>query len=93
MDTLAANFPDYKQMAFVGRSNCGKSSLINHLLGKPDLLKASKTPGKTSNLHFVDVPSLKLHLVDCPGYGFAVASASEKENWKKFIMQYLMESH
>jgi GTP-binding protein len=69
-------------MAFVGRSNVGKSTLINQLIGTNDLLKCSKTPGKTHNLHFVDIPPLKLHFVDCPGYGFAVASSSEKESWK-----------
>lgn len=65
---------DYKELAFLGRSNVGKSTLINTLLGTQSLLKSSKTPGKTKHLHFVRLKSLETTFVDCPGYGFAEAS-------------------
>jgi GTP-binding protein len=82
---------EFKQYAFVGRSNVGKSSLINHILGSP-VVKSSKTPGKTRNLHFIDLPNIKMQLVDCPGYGFAKAGHTEKEQWKKFMLKFLMNS-
>ena len=87
-DVLSAG---YKEIAFVGRSNVGKSTLINSIVDA-NILKCSKTPGKTQNLHFINIPELQCQLVDCPGYGFAKASNQQKEQWKKFMMQYLMNS-
>lgn len=57
-----------------------------------NVVQSSKTPGKTKNLHFIDIEALKVQLVDCPGYGYARASHEEKEEWRKFIMKYLMGS-
>ena len=94
MDSLKedSKYEDFKQIAFVGRSNVGKSTLINSILGQKSLLKCSKTPGKTQNLHFLTLSGLNLQLVDCPGYGFAKVSAQEKEKWKQFMMHYLQRS-
>ena len=59
----------------LGRSNVGKSTLINHIFGYK-IVECSKTPGKTQHLHFLQVDKLKMQVVDCPGYGFAKASDS-----------------
>jgi GTP-binding protein len=77
--------PEY---AFIGRSNVGKSSLINMLTGKKGLAKTSQTPGKTQLInHFIINDDW--YLVDLPGYGFARISKSKKEDWNKFIRTYL----
>ncbi len=77
--------PEY---AFIGRSNVGKSSLINTLTGKKGLAKTSQTPGKTQLInHFLINESW--HIVDLPGYGYARASKTEKAKWDKFIHTYL----
>lgn len=77
--------PEY---AFIGRSNVGKSSLINMLVNKKGLAKTSQTPGKTQLInHFLLNDSW--YIVDLPGYGYARASKSNKENWNKFICTYL----
>ncbi len=77
--------PEY---AFIGRSNVGKSSLINMLTGKKGLAKTSQTPGKTQLInHFLINDTW--YLVDLPGYGYARASKSKKEDWNKFIHTYL----
>lgn len=79
------NLPEY---AFIGRSNVGKSSLINMLTGHKDLAKTSSTPGKTKLInHFIINESW--YLVDLPGYGFAKLSKSIKEKWQKMIEDYL----
>lgn len=77
--------PEY---AFIGRSNVGKSSLINMLTGKKGLAKTSQTPGKTQLInHFLI--NENWYLVDLPGYGYARISKSKKEDWNKFIRTYL----
>lgn len=77
--------PEY---AFIGRSNVGKSSLINMLTGKKGLAKTSQTPGKTQLInHFLI--NENWYLVDLPGYGYARISKSKKEDWDKFIRNYL----
>src|SRR6201994_3050453 len=77
--------PEY---AFIGRSNVGKSSLINMLAGKKGLAKTSQTPGKTQLInHFLINDSW--YIVDLPGYGYARISKSKKEDWNKFIRTYL----
>ncbi len=68
------------QIAFSGRSNVGKSSLINTLLGRKSLARVSSAPGKTITINFYDVDK-KLYLVDLPGYGFAKRSPEEKKQW------------
>lgn len=68
------------QVAFSGRSNVGKSSLINTLLGRKSLARVSSSPGKTITINFYDVDK-KLYLVDLPGYGFAKRSPEEKKQW------------
>lgn len=74
------------QVAFVGRSNVGKSSVINSLVGKK-LARSSKTPGKTKRLDFFLINN-KIYFVDLPGYGFAHASAETKEHYRKLMMWY-----
>jgi len=77
--------PEY---AFIGRSNVGKSSLINMLTGKKGLAKTSQTPGKTQLInHFLINDDW--YIVDLPGYGYARISKSKKEDWNKFIRTYL----
>jgi GTP-binding protein len=78
------------EVAFAGRSNVGKSSLINTLLGRKKLAQTSATPGKTRLLNFFTVNG-KLSLVDLPGYGFAKVSRSERETWGPMIEAYLRD--
>ena len=76
------------EFAFIGRSNVGKSSLINLLTGNKKLAKTSSTPGKTQLInHFVI--NDQWYLVDLPGYGYAKVSKSSRSNWEKFIADYL----
>lgn len=82
------------EIAFVGRSNVGKSSLINSLLNRRDLAKVSRTPGKTRaiNLFLVSTSDAVLpqfYLVDLPGYGFAKVSKTERAHWAPLIESYL----
>jgi GTP-binding protein len=80
--------PVKAEYAFIGRSNVGKSSLINTLTGKKGLAKTSQTPGKTQLInHFLINESW--YIVDLPGYGYARASKTNKANWNKFIHTYL----
>jgi GTP-binding protein len=82
----AADKPEY---AFIGRSNVGKSSLINVLTGHPKLAKTSQQPGKTQLInHFLI--NEEWYLVDLPGYGWAQASKAEREKWDLMIRQYLL---
>lgn len=79
---------DLPEFAFIGRSNVGKSSLINLLTGRKSLAKVSSTPGKTQTLNFFLI-NRQWHLVDLPGYGYARVSKSSREQWAKMIRQYL----
>ncbi len=80
----------YAHLAFAGRSNVGKSSLINRLANIKGLAKVSGTPGKTRLLNVFDVDSQFL-LVDLPGYGYAKVSKSMKRDWGRVIEEYLMQ--
>ena len=76
------------EIAFAGRSNVGKSSLINALTGVRDLARASNTPGRTRELNFFDVNG-QLTLVDMPGYGYAKASKADVKKWQSVLRGYL----
>ena len=79
------------QIAFVGRSNVGKSSVINSLLGTKDLVKVGKKPGKTREINFFKI-NKKFYFVDLPGYGYAKVGPEEKERIRKLMLWYLMYS-
>lgn len=78
------------EIAFVGRSNVGKSSLINTLVGRKDLAKTSNTPGRTQLINFFSINET-ISFVDLPGYGFAKVSQSVKKNWGDMVEAYLKE--
>ena len=78
------------EIAFVGRSNVGKSSLINKLLNRKSLARVSQTPGKTVTINFYNVDDT-VHLVDLPGYGYAQRSQSEIQKWGNMIENYLRD--
>lgn len=71
------------EVSFVGRSNVGKSSIMNKVFGRKGLVKVSSTPGKTSNVNFFEADGV--HFVDLPGYGFARRSKAERDRWAKLI--------
>ena len=77
---------DLPEVAFSGRSNVGKSSLINKLLNRRALARTSATPGKTATVNFSRLPEVRL--VDLPGYGYAKVSGSEKRRWTELIGGY-----
>lgn len=81
-------FSESPEIAFAGRSNVGKSSLLNALTRQTRLARTSQTPGRTQQINFFDL-SGKLMLVDLPGYGYARASRSRIKGWNKLIHQYL----
>ncbi len=76
------------EVAFAGRSNVGKSSLINALTGRNTLARASNTPGRTQQINFFDLDS-RLMLVDLPGYGYAQAPKGDVEKWTRLVNDYL----
>ena len=78
------------EIAFAGRSNVGKSSLINKLLNRKKLARVSASPGKTATINFYNIDD-SLIFVDLPGYGFARVSKQEKEKWGRMIEEYLNE--
>lgn len=80
---------DRPEIAFAGRSNVGKSSLINALVGQLRLARASNTPGRTQELNFFTIPITTLYLVDMPGYGFAEAPKTKVKAWNKVLRGYL----
>ena len=90
---ITSKLPDTEltEIAFAGKSNVGKSSLINALLNRKSLARTSATPGKTQTINFYNV-NKELYLVDLPGYGYAKVSPKEKEQWGKLIERYLNTS-
>ena len=96
-------FPDgKKEIAFIGRSNVGKSSLINSLTGRKKLAYVSREPGKTRTINYYAIQSRRIeneeeqrqdwYLVDLPGYGFAKTSQENKDSWSSFIDEYMKKS-
>lgn len=83
-------FDGVPQIAFVGRSNVGKSSVINALVNRKDLVKTSKEPGKTTEINFFSINNKKCYFVDLPGYGYAKTSPKEKEKIEKLILWYVL---
>lgn len=90
---ITSTLPDnkYPEIAFAGKSNVGKSSLINGLLNRKSLARTSATPGKTQTINFYNIND-ELYLVDLPGYGYAKVSEAEKVKWGKLIERYLHNS-
>lgn len=78
---------DRAEIAFSGRSNVGKSSLINKVFNRKNLARVSATPGKTATINFYELENI--YIVDLPGYGYAKVSKSEKQSWNKLIGGYL----
>ena len=81
--------PDRPEIAFAGRSNVGKSSLINALCNRKNLARASNTPGRTQEINFFDLADGKFYIVDLPGYGFAEAPKKNVDVWSKLNLDYL----
>ena len=79
------------QIVFSGRSNVGKSSLINTMLGRKSLARVSSTPGKTITVNFYDIDK-QMYLVDLPGYGFARRSPEEKKAWSALTDGYFVKN-
>lgn len=93
--TSAASSKDFKrdnivQIAFAGKSNVGKSSVINRILQRKNFARVGEQPGKTVHINYFLIDS-KLYLVDLPGYGYAKVPKSEKERWAKLMESYFAE--
>ncbi|MBH1940477.1 YihA family ribosome biogenesis GTP-binding protein [Mobilitalea sibirica] len=82
---------DKPEIAFAGKSNVGKSSLINALMNRKSLARTSSQPGKTQTINFYNIND-ELYFVDLPGYGYAKVSVAVKEKWGKMIEKYLKKS-
>ena len=91
---ITSKIPDtgLPEVAFAGKSNVGKSSLINRLMNRKALARTSAQPGKTQTINFYKIND-ELDLVDLPGYGYARVTPAEKEKWGKMIENYLHTSH
>ena len=87
---ITSKFPEERgpEIAFAGRSNVGKSSLINGLLNRKNLARTSSTPGKTITINFYEI-NQEFFFVDLPGYGYAKAARTERAKWGKMIEKYL----
>ena len=83
--------PEKPEIVFAGRSNVGKSSLINKLTGRRALARVSSVPGKTQTVNFYSAKKGGVYLVDLPGYGYARVSRSEKQRWSKLINGYFSD--
>lgn len=90
---LTSTIPDHKlpEIAFAGKSNVGKSSLINALMNRKALARTSSQPGKTQTINFYNINDA-MYLVDLPGYGYAKVPESERAKWGKMIENYLHKS-
>ena len=90
---VTSKIPDNQlpEIAFAGKSNVGKSSLINALMNRKSLARTSAQPGKTQTINFYNIND-ELYFVDLPGYGYAKVSQKEKEKWGKMIEKYLHRS-
>ncbi len=89
VSSLAIMIPEgLPEIAFAGRSNVGKSSLINAITGRKALARTSHTPGRTQQLNFFEING-QFNLVDMPGYGYAKVSKTQKKEWKVLIRSYL----
>ena len=78
------------QVTFAGRSNVGKSSVINRLLGRKNFARVGATPGKTSQINYFDIDG-KLYFTDLPGYGYAKVSKEERDRWGRLMERYFAE--
>lgn len=82
--------PEYPEICFAGRSNVGKSSLINTLMNHGSLARTSNTPGKTQQMNYYKIDD-RAYFVDLPGFGYAKVSKKERERWGRNIRDYLLE--
>lgn len=91
---ITSTLPDneYPEIAFAGKSNVGKSSLINGLMNRKSYARISATPGKTQTINYYNI-NAEVYLVDLPGYGYAKVSEKEKEKWGKLVERYLHGSN
>lgn len=80
-----------KQMAFAGRSNVGKSSVINRLVGRKNFARVGASPGKTTQINYFKIDN-RLYLVDLPGYGYAKVSKAERDRWGRLMEDYFQSS-
>lgn len=88
--TLFPQEENLPEIAFIGRSNVGKSSLLNAIVNRKDLARSSNTPGRTRQINFFLLDK-KCFLVDLPGYGYAKAPKTEKSSWSELVVNYLLE--